>query len=34
MQEVLRLNIEKINTMEQENIDLINSERPIAHPPS
>jgi len=30
MQEVLRLNISRINQMEQANIDAINSERPIA----
>ena len=30
MQEVLRLNIERINDMERANIDAINSERPIA----
>jgi len=33
MQEVLRLNIGRINQMEQANIDGINSERPIAQAP-
>ena len=32
MQEVLRLNIDRINEMEQANIDAINAERPIARP--
>jgi hypothetical protein len=30
MQEVLRLNIGRINAMEQTNIDAINRDRPIA----
>lgn len=33
LQEVLRLNIGRINQLEQANIDAINAERPLAQPP-